>query len=268
MSRNFNAKPATKKPYCKVCHDAGKPESEYTSHWVRSLPDRTGKTTVTCPTLLSTECRYCYKQGHTAKFCPVIAQNKKDRERSERQAARQEEVQKKEKIEKIKPARGFAALMEDSSDSEVEEKIKVSTSSKPVVEEFPALGATSSKPSMVVHLPSVKPEIKTGWAAMAAKPKMVPVQEDRFLAQLEERSMIKNLPQSALKPVHTPVIVVQQDRDYTKEIYTKSWADWTDSDDSDSDEEEVMPQITRSGPPMPYYKSAANVAVDNWDEDW
>lgn len=268
MSRNFNAKPATKKPYCKVCHDAGKPESEYTSHWVRSLPDRTGKTTVTCPILLSTECRYCYKLGHTTKFCPVIAQNNKERERSERQAARQEETQKKEKIEKIKPARGFAALTEDSSDSEVEEKIKVSTSSKPIVEEFPALGA-ASKPSMVVHLPSVKPEIKTGWAAMAAKPKMVPVEEDRFLAQLEERSMIKNLPQSAFKSKVEPMPSIKPvERDMTKEIYTKSWADWTDSDDSDSDEEEVMPQITRSGPPMPYYKSAASVAVDNWDEDW
>ena len=65
-----------KKPYCKVCHDAGKPESEYTSHYVRSMPDRNGVTTVTCPTLLCTECNYCYKLGHTTKFCPVIAANK------------------------------------------------------------------------------------------------------------------------------------------------------------------------------------------------
>ena len=92
MSRNNNS---AKKPYCKVCHDAGKSESEYTSHWVKSLPDRNGKSNVTCPTLLSNECRYCFKLGHTAKFCPVLVQNKKDKDRSERQVThREEEAQK------------------------------------------------------------------------------------------------------------------------------------------------------------------------------
>lgn len=272
MSRNFKANTNEKKPYCKVCHDAGKPESEYMNHWVRSLPDRTGKTTVTCPTLLSNECRYCFKLGHTAKFCPVIEKNKKDRERAERQAVRQEEAQQKAKIEKIQPAKcGFAALMEDSSDSEVEE-IKVSALPTIVVEEFPALGAPS-KAALAVHLPSVKPETKTGWAAAAAKPKMVPVEEDRFLVQLEERSIIKNLPQSALKPL--PIIkrtdandhyAAETERDYTKEIYTRNWADWTDSDDSD-DDEPVVAQVKPSGPPMPYKSSAQMAAVD-YDSDW
>lgn len=57
MSRN-------QKPFCKVCQDAGKPESEYTGHWVK---DRSGN--VTCPTLLKTECRFCFKKGHTSKYC-------------------------------------------------------------------------------------------------------------------------------------------------------------------------------------------------------
>ena len=65
-----------KKPFCKVCQDSGKPENVYTSHYVRSLPDKTGKTTVTCPTLLNTECRYCTRLGHTAKFCPIMIANK------------------------------------------------------------------------------------------------------------------------------------------------------------------------------------------------
>jgi len=271
MSRNFNSKTSAKTPYCKVCHDAGKPESEYTNHWVRSLPDRTGKTTVTCPTLLSTECRYCYKLGHTAKFCPVLEQNKKDRERAERQSARNQEAMQKAKIENIKPARGFAALMEDSTDSE-DEEIKVSTLPTIVVEEFPALGAPA-KTTLAVHLPSVKTEIKSGWAAAAAKPKMVPVEENPYVAQLEERSMIKNLPQSALKPL--PIIkrtnandhyAAETERDYTKEIYTRNWADWTDSDDSDDDEPAVA-QVKLSGPPMPYKSSIQMAAVD-YDSDW
>jgi Nanos RNA binding domain len=60
-----------KKPFCKVCYDSGKSEREYTSHWVK---DENGK--IRCPTLLSTECRYCFKKGHTAKFCR--AAQKKD----------------------------------------------------------------------------------------------------------------------------------------------------------------------------------------------
>ena len=76
---------SNKKPFCKVCQDAGKPESEYTSHYVRSMPDKSGKTNVTCPTLLATECRYCYELGHTTKFCPVIEANKKAEEKAEDQ---------------------------------------------------------------------------------------------------------------------------------------------------------------------------------------
>jgi hypothetical protein len=99
-----------KKPYCKVCFDARKSESEYTSHWVRSLPDRNGKTTVTCPTLLNTECRYCYQTGHTTKFCKQLEKPK--RVQQVKQVQKQQQVQKK-------PASVFTALID--SDSEEEE---------------------------------------------------------------------------------------------------------------------------------------------------
>lgn len=255
MSRNFNTN--AKKPYCKVCHDAGKPESEYTSHWVKSLPDRSGKSTVTCPTLLSNECRYCFKLGHTAKFCPVIEQNKKDQARAERRAElEQKETQKKAPVKPLS-SRGFAVLQEDS-DSEVEE-IKVSKLPTIVVEEFPALGAPS-KPIMAVHLPSVKPEAKTGWAAAVSKPK---VEQDTFLAKIEERSIVKNLPQSALKPKAEPAVRFEQTgRDYSKEIYTRNWADWTDSD---SDDDEPVAPVISHVPPMPY---KSNFSSDVCDLDW
>lgn len=250
MSRNFNNKPI-KKPFCKVCQDAGKPESDYTSHWVRSLPDRSGNTTVTCPTLLSNECRYCFKLGHTAKFCPVLEQNKKDRERTQRKAEAEQKAEQKQKVP-VKPLRGFAALMTDS-DSEKEEEIKVSNvlPAIPVVEEFPALGAPS-KTNVTVHLPSVK----SGWMSALSKP--VPVKQDDFLVQLEERSMVKNLPQSALRP--------QAEKDYSKPVYTKSWADWSDSD-SDDEQVVVNPIVKMSGPPMPYGRGAQVAAVD-YDSDW
>lgn len=71
----FQNKTSSAKPFCKVCFDAGKSEKEYTSHFVRSLPDINGKTVLNCKTLLSTQCRYCGETGHTAKYCNVIKNN-------------------------------------------------------------------------------------------------------------------------------------------------------------------------------------------------
>lgn len=64
------SKQTPKPKYCKVCHDTGKDEKTYTSHYVRETPDPTSR--IVCPTLLSMECKYCYKKGHTVKFCKVI----------------------------------------------------------------------------------------------------------------------------------------------------------------------------------------------------
>lgn len=256
MSRNVKNTNAIKKPYCKVCFDAGKPESEYTSHWVRTLPDRSGKTKVTCPTLLSTECRYCYNLGHTAKFCPVLENQKKDKERTERRA-QVEAVQKtKPKAqESNKQGSMFAALCDESSD---DEEVKVSIETKPV-ENFPALGAPTKK--VEITLPRTEPEVKTGWAAIAAKPKET--DSERFMRQIEERSMTRLLPQSAIKAKPQPK---PEPKDYTKPIYTRSWADWTDSDDSDEEEvEEVQQPMMLQRTMTPGWST--QLAVDD-DEDW
>jgi hypothetical protein len=63
----------TKKSFCKVCHDAGKSEKEYTSHGIKNE-----KGIVICPTLLDQNCRYCNKRGHTVKYCPTLEKNKKE----------------------------------------------------------------------------------------------------------------------------------------------------------------------------------------------
>lgn len=136
MNRTMN----NKKPFCKVCKDAGKPESEYSSHYVKSLPDKKGNTNVTCPTLLNTECRYCYDIGHTAKFCPVLAAKEKaDTRQQARQPAKQPTKQPTKPTENRKG--GFAAL-EDEPDKD-----------------FPAL----CQPSQYVP-------ISGGYAAALAKP--------------------------------------------------------------------------------------------------
>ena len=64
------ANATTIKAFCKVCHDAGKPESIYTSHFVRASPAHDAP--VVCPTLLAQPCRYCSVPGHTVKYCPAL----------------------------------------------------------------------------------------------------------------------------------------------------------------------------------------------------
>lgn len=162
----LNNRASVRKPYCKVCHDAGKPESDYTSHHVRSLPDKQGNTTILCPTLLNTECRYCYGLGHTAKFCPTLAAKKKDDERYNRQEERI--TTQKKPVQKPKDdlrGGGFRALMDLDDDVEP----------TPVVEDFPALGAPSQRVTTsyasaaaksVPIVASTKPALSTGFQVL------------------------------------------------------------------------------------------------------
>ena len=84
------------KPFCKVCRDAGRPESEYTSHFVKDQPGPNGK--VVCPTLLNQACRICNKTGHTSSYCSQY--------RSRREEPRREEPRREERyIEREQPRR-------------------------------------------------------------------------------------------------------------------------------------------------------------------
>ena len=243
MSFHNKKQQPVKKPFCKVCQDAGKSEAEYTSHYVRTLPDRMGKTKVTCPTLLATECRYCYELGHTTKFCPVIATNKKAEEKALRladmkQAAEQKKVTKP--VEK-KTARGFAALAE-SSDSEQETKVSNQVSEP--IEQFPVL-------SNVTKTEDSKPVI-TGWAAVAAK-SAAEYANEKYEQELIAKSIKRQLPPAVKKQVVIPQV-------------KKSWADWSDSEDEDEDEEEYEQVAASVRAPMK--ASEMDWAAVDSDEDW
>ena len=159
--------------YCKVCHDAGRPKSEYTSHFVKDKKGPGGK--VVCPLLLNQECRYCHKKGHTPKECPEI-KAKEAKRREYQQAQRQARFapdqdgfcsakglaphrrrrEPKKTIDQLdqdmKRSNLFAALRPSSSDEEDEDPGKV---------EYPSL-TKSTVETTTSQL--------TGWAAMAAKP--------------------------------------------------------------------------------------------------
>ena len=89
--------PANNAPYCKVCHDAGRPRSEYTSHFVKDQPGPNGK--VICPTLLNQACRICNKTGHTSSYCPQY------RSRREEEPRRREEPRREERYIEREPRR-------------------------------------------------------------------------------------------------------------------------------------------------------------------
>ena len=234
------------KPYCKVCHDAGKDESEFRSHSVRSKPDYYGKTVVLCTTLLATECTYCYKLGHTVKFCLVIANNKKQLNKAQNHLIKQEAEEKDKKKKVSKPKSGFAVLA-DSSDSEKEVKKAAKIAPKPVakldakpvakqeahsvikMDEFPALSSTKKE---------VKPLAITGWAAITAK-SAEQFQDEKIMQEIMEKSIKRMQP-----PIVKAKIVPQ---------VKKNWADYTDSDDYEEEEEKYI-----------QYKNPYDVEEEDW----
>jgi hypothetical protein len=116
---NTNAKPEPKK-YCKVCHDAGKSESEYQSHFIRENTNPNSK--VVCPTLLSLECRYCSKKGHTVKYCKFL---EKDKKLSSRRQENTNNNQTNKDVIKGKQSNNIFDNLESDSEEEEDKKEKL-----------------------------------------------------------------------------------------------------------------------------------------------
>ena len=108
-------------PYCKVCRDAGKPASEYTSHFVKDQPGPEGK--IVCPTLLNQACRICHNTGHTSSYCPEY--NTRRHQREERYIEREQPRREERYIEREQPRReerryGYNTLREETERAERE----------------------------------------------------------------------------------------------------------------------------------------------------
>jgi hypothetical protein len=121
-----------KKPFCKVCFDAGKSEQLYTSHYLKSSPGPDGK--VICQTLLNQVCLTCGQNGHTSSYCHEPSVNKKlakkwhDQQRkTNRQptllpANVEKEIQMRKKADGgIQVKNSFSCLAQDSEEEEKEE---------------------------------------------------------------------------------------------------------------------------------------------------
>ena len=239
MSRNVQA---TKKPICTFCLNLGKTESEY-SHYTYSLADRNGKSKPLCQELLATECKYCFKLGHTVKFCPTLKQQDKEREKAERRAKATDVEKTKPKVQDKKKSSAFAGLMDESDSEEEKPSKKVS---KPV-ENYPVLCATVKKVEVE------KQEVKTGWAAIVAKPAEV-----KKVAEPTKPSGLVML-SDYIKP--EPKVEVKKLAPWVNKqpVVTKSWADESDSEDEDNYD-----------PYKPYTFAVAaqqDIDYDDYDED-
>ena len=205
---------AVVKPFCKVCHDAGKPESVYTSHFVKSAAGPTG--VVVCPTLLAQQCGYCHMSGHTVSYCKLLKQHQKDKEHYERKCDFLE-TQAKTAVQAPKKNQSpFAALCEDSDD-EIDAKVV-----KQAMCPFPALceiKPVQKKPKAVSYLDMVsKPPVSTGNGMM-----------DAFLNQVQRETLTT----IARKAKKTKTIVTHD--------VSRRWVDMmSDSDDDDEIDESEM----------------------------
>lgn len=144
MSRTFTSNNKTNntiQKYCKICHDMGKSESEYRSHFTRETKDPNSK--ILCPTLLSMECRYCFKKGHTVKYCALAKKNEKNKINETRTATNTMPKPVTNITNAKKVATNKFAQLSDDDDSDNEE-INQSNKKNQVKEEFPALCSTTN----------------------------------------------------------------------------------------------------------------------------
>jgi hypothetical protein len=150
------------KMHCKVCESANKPMSIVTSHFPKN---RDGFTV--CPTLLSQECRYCNKKGHTTKYC---SKKTKDEDNSwvlqqERKYANEKANEKANKKAAKLLLASFDALYESSDEEKEEEPIvEVKTESKRYMEAVMKAAAPPAKKEQKPKEQKPKEIKKINWA--------------------------------------------------------------------------------------------------------
>jgi len=168
----------------------------------------TGKMETTCVTLLALNCRYCFENGHTVKFCPVLEANTKTRKNQDIQHARERHAQVQ--VVQALPAiakKGFAVLQDDSDDESSPRPVVAVVDTprpveRPAVDEFPSLMRQSSSRSESVAvlnfacaaaLPAVpKPKMTFVAAPPVAKkePEYEYDSEDEIVEEEEEEEVI------------------------------------------------------------------------------
>ena len=237
MSRNNNnnkKNTVSDQKYCKVCQDAGKSEAEFRSHFTRESRDPNSK--VTCPILLALECRYCYKNGHTVKYCPIIKEREKMHRREEA-SYRQYEMDKKasKPIEKPKqaPRNVFTCLNCDSDDE----------NNNQLTEEFPELVNAN------ITVNNNNNNKTSNYAAALA-------------TAIPEPKVIKLAPVPLPKTTVPALIAPAKKIEFPNIIKKTTMLSWADEESDSSDDEEEEEELYNS--PI----NSKNKMVNGYDSDW
>jgi hypothetical protein len=215
-TNNKSTQMKAKKPFCKVCKDAGKSEDIYTSHFLR---DKLGANSqIICPTLLALECQYCHQKGHTVSYCKKLKENQKFHKRNVYNKEKETQTTSTKKNQSFKNK--FAVFDDNSDHSDTEEEVE---------EEVP-----------VDYTKMSLPQHGVSYAAMASKPQTVYGYENEAAVipmALEEAPNSPPYP-----PTHSPPGSPPPAHTYAKihpipvQPKMRNWADWESSDDEEEDE--------------------------------
>lgn len=209
---NSNRMPISKKPYCKVCHTAGKSEKEYTSHYTKTVPGPKG--IVICPTILNNECSYCRKKGHFKNSCPVLFQKSKNETNQKKMV--EPSIQPPPYANLIRPipirkTNLFSELFCDSDDEE-EEKSSSPSQQMKIVEDFPSLVAPKKTEPI---------SFKMSFASVVALPPPPLLQKIEESEEEDEEDVDDDLSSNVSCPVKKRDI----HHDWSDDIY------WSEEDD-------------------------------------
>jgi hypothetical protein len=200
---NNKAKTADKK-YCGVCHKAGKPASEYESHYTKSVPGPTG--IVTCPLILASVCNRCGKSGHFSDHCSL----KKPLPPKNNRLSAAPAAPAPAPVRRY--ANAYAALAADDDDEEVV---------MPVVKQQPKIKVEKEIASLAPN--------GVSFAAMLLKPAPAPVVETGFKISPKLQTLLATEEKSEKVLLAEKIIAERSTRKH------RSWAEL--SDDEDEDEE-------------------------------
>jgi hypothetical protein len=245
--------------YCKVCHDAGKPESVYRSHFVRASPEPTAK--VLCPTLLALECGFCGNCGHTPQYCKVLKDKQKIEKRQQAFAKADEKAAKPASKPAKVQTNVFAAFADDSDDEEqitVSNKPSVNTASTKSAtiikkDEFPALQASaavksaksatkmSAVPSCVAALQACHPGLSVAKKmpeVTLAKPSLGRVVSAKLAIEQQDNRIIEQEDEEFSDEDNTITAIYDQAVAITRAPLKASQMNWAALDSDDSDDED------------------------------
>ena len=263
MSNN-NSNQYAKKPFCKVCFDAGKAD---TAHFIRKTTDP--KSQVTCPTLLALECRYCFQHGHTVKYCTVLKQQDKADSKNRRVIGNQNQNQNQnQKPTQIKNTNKFS-VFEDEDELELIQQLEQQHISVALEQQFPTLNTLVTNTIATNKIATQDnlqfPTLKTlATKTLATKTTTNTNTTNKWAAMA---SVAANKPIPIIKQ-QEPIITKQTQINTTKwaDDDDESFADDDDDDNFDYDDNFEQPPVSYTYTYAPvsqtFYSYAAN------DDDW